>query len=226
MNKSLKQRSFLMLNESFSLLDYINIMQLKHQLLFLSSDDLMERYQEQDKYGLFLDTVNIMNFVDRGFLLFDPNVVERIENVIYQNRFLYQDEDFLRVTNDIICHLNSLGTYSQMKKNMIKEHYLDFHEQVRKLEFASEEDFLLAIGYDAVSYHMLVNNSFESMNECCFLSSINYFVGVFPEMFLEGELGVRAEYGIDAISKKRGFRRKPIRDFASVTRENFQKVIK
>jgi len=33
-------------------------------------------------YGLFLDTVNVMNSIDSAFLLFKDDVVKKIENII------------------------------------------------------------------------------------------------------------------------------------------------
>jgi len=210
--------------ERFDLIDYINIIYLKNQLLTLSSPEILEKYKEKEMYGLFLDTVNIMNYLDHGFLLISRDSAQKIETVIQNNRFRYQDSSYHAVCNDIILFLNTLKGYSDLSKNSIKQQYLLSHEETRKMQFATTDAFLEAISYDACCYHQLSQHDLENVNEVLFLSSVNYFVDTIPELFAQDDVENLVNNKLAQVSQKKGFRNRTLREFATVTSENFQKI--
>lgn len=197
---------------------------MKNQLLNLSFDDLFKKYQTEKMYGAFLDTVQVMRESDSGFFVFSPASIQKIEDLISYQRFLYIDKDLSFVANDITRYLNQLKATELHQINLQKEHYLDWHEEMRYLSFASEDDFLFTLSYDAVSYYKLQQNDFTDLLEVPFLSSVNYFVGFLPELFQEEKIASRACQQIDCIIGQKGFRKRSIRAYAEQTKENFQKV--
>ena len=83
------------MSNELELIDYINIIYLKNQLVCLPVEKLLEKYQKEDMYGLFLDTVSLMIEHDRGFFLFCPDGISKVEDIIQKYRFLYPDSDLL-----------------------------------------------------------------------------------------------------------------------------------
>lgn len=213
------------MSHELELIDYINIIYLKNQLVCLPVEKLLEKYQKEDMYGLFLDTVSLMIEHDRGFFLLCPDGISKVEDIIQKYRFLYPDSDFTLVTNHIICYLNSIRS-STMIKDIIKENYLDWHSRVRKIEFSQEEDFLYITSYDAVSHYKLLGNQLDEVEDVPFLSSLNYFIEVIPELFDEPILTERVSAKLLDISSQRGFRKRAVREFLKETVQNFQKVKK
>lgn len=210
----------------FDLNDHINVIYLKNYLLSLSSSQLLSAYCDKAKYGLFLDTVNIMNSLDNGFLLLDSDMISKIENVIFHQRFIYSDKDFTACCNEIIVFLNRMKNMSSVEKTLIQEHYLDYQEDVRFMAFPRTDDFKAAISYDAVGHYQLLHNNFSHMEEPFFLGSINYFIEQIPELFQNEDILTRSDMMIKFILEKKGFGRKMIRELASTTLDNFQKIKK
>lgn len=204
----------------------VNSIYLKNQLLNLSLHDLVKKYQTEKMYETFLDTILVMGDCDSGFFYFSPSSIIKIEEIIGRYRFFYSDKNLLSIVNDITYHFNRIKATEVYQKNLIKEHYLDWHEEIRCLCFKSEEDFLFMLGYDAVSYYSLQQNEFIDFREVPFLGSINYFVNFIPELFQDEKIASRAYAQIDCILGQKGFGRRNIRSYAEQVRENFQKVKK
>ena len=206
--------------------DLVNGIYLKNQLLSLSVDDLLKKYQTEKMYGAFLDTIQVMRESDSGFFHFSSSSITKIEEIIGHQRFLYPDKDLLLVANDITCYFNQMKVRDLYYNNLIKEHYLDWHEEMRCLDFASEDDFLFMLCYDAVSYYKLLQNDFTDFLEVPFLSSVNYFLDFIPELFENDKMVNRAYEQIDCILSQKSFRKRNARSYAELTKNNFQKVRK
>lgn len=216
-----------MFDESeLELIDYLNIIYLKNELLTLPTSKLLEKYQAEEMYGIFLDTVNIMNAVDSAFLLFSNQALKKIETVVDTYRFLYRSAEFNIVRNDIIRYLNTVSSCSRELKNIKKDCYLDYHQDLRKMSFMTEDDFLYAVSYDAVSLYKLQDRNLQDMDDTCFLGSINYFIEVIPELFYEKDIQEVAQSKIEEISRRRGYRNRVVREFSQETMNHFQKIKK
>ena len=80
--------------------------------------------------------------------------------------------------------------------------------------------------YDAVSHYKLLGNQLDEVEDVPFLSSLNYFIEVIPELFDEPILTERVSAKLLDISSQRGFRKRAVREFLKETVQNFQKVKK
>lgn len=108
----------------------------------------------------------------------------------------------------------------------MKESYLDYHEDVRRMSFATEDDFLYAISYDAVTLYYLENHSLQNVEEGCFISSLHYFVETVPELFEKREYAYQAEAKLTEMSHQKGYRKRVVREAAKDALDYFQKIKK
>lgn len=213
------------MEEEYTLNDFENVLCLKNQLISVSRKELMDVYQNYDNYLCFLDTIAVMSDIDSAFLLLNPCFIDTIEDVIQIHRFNTNDSQVRDAINSIIGYLNRLKSYNESYKNHLKEHYLDYHEQVRLAEFVSEEDFLSSLSYDAVVYVALKYGNMDIIsNDTLFLSSLNYFIEAIPEVFQDP---VFLDNTINYLSKiekcGRPFFNK-VHRYCVSTKRNFQKI--
>lgn len=171
--------------------DFLNIMYLECQLVNATLEEFISEYQTKDMYALLIDTLNIMMDVDSGFFLLDSKFIERIEKVIYEERFKYKEKDFVDATNNVIVNLNKRKSYSKELKEQILNSYMAYHEELRKLNFDDYQDLIYALGCDAIIYDCLRQEKIESdleIKDEYFFGTINYLLNTIPEVYQDSNL--------------------------------------
>lgn len=140
------------MNEKYSLDDFYNVLLLRNHLEFLSVKQLEDLYQDTTNFLVFLDTIAVFSEIDSAFLLFKDEYISKIERIISINRFKSNDSDIKEIINSIIIFLNQIKCYDTSYKNILKNNYLAYQEDCRKVEMDSEQILLESLGYDAVAY--------------------------------------------------------------------------
>ena len=140
------------MNEKYSLDDFYSVLLLRNHLEFLSVKQLEDLYQNTTNFLVFLDTIAVFSEIDSAFLLFKDEYISKIERIISINRFKSNDSDIKEIINSIIIFLNQIKCYDTSYKNILKNNYLAYQEDCRKVEMDSEQILLESLGYDAVAY--------------------------------------------------------------------------
>lgn len=204
--------------------DFINVLCLKNQLLNVDEEKLMEVYQDYNNYMTFLDSVVVLTQIDSAFLLYKDMFSKKIEQIIGIHRYNTKDSNVRAVINDIIGYLNSIKTYSPNYRNLLKDSYKSYHENVRKTYFKNSDELLYSMGYDAVVYAAITEDDMNLINQDdMFLSSINYLLETIPSIFDDPKVRERTLKKIDKLEKWAPFN-KEIRKYSRVTKANYQKI--
>lgn len=214
--------------DEYSLLDFENVLCLKNQLALVPIETLLDVYSDSENFILFIDSVHVLIETDSAFLLFNEKMCEKISTIISAKRFEFKDKDVVNVINFIIKHLNTIHDYDSSYKNLLKNGYLAYQEECRKVEMEDTEVFLESMAHDAVVYSVLKEGNLEKI-ECdeFFLASVNYIIATMPEFFDDRNVCERLCKKFDEASYKKGFfRNRKLRLFAKETKERFVKIKK
>ena len=214
------------MNEKYSLDDFYNVLLLRNHLEFLSVKQLEDLYQNTTNFLVFLDTIAVFSEIDSAFLLFKDEYISKIERIISINRFKSNDSDIKEIINSIIIFLNQIKCYDTSYKNILKNNYLAYQEDCRKVEMDYEQILLESLGYDAVAYKAIVENNLELIKDAddYFLASINYFIEVIPELFKNNEIKQLVIDSIEKLAKKGWPFNRTNREFSNETKANLQKL--
>ncbi|MCI8569276.1 MAG: hypothetical protein HFJ11_04740 [Bacilli bacterium] len=214
------------MNEKYSLDDFYNVLLLRNHLEFLSVKQLEDLYQDTTNFLVFLDTIAVFSEIDSAFLLFKDEYISKIERIISINRFKSNDSDIKEIINSIIIFLNQIKCYDTSYKNILKNNYLAYQEDCRKVEMDSEQILLESLGYDAVAYKAIVESNLELIKDAddYFLASINYFIEVIPELFKNNEIKQLVIDSIEKLAKKGWPFNRTNREFSNETKANLQKL--
>ena len=214
------------MNEKYSLDDFYNVLLLRNHLEFLSVKQLEDLYQDTTNFLVFLDTIAVFSEIDSAFLLFKDEYISKIERIISINRFKSNDSDIKEIINSIIIFLNQIKCYDTTYKNILKNNYLAYQEDCRKVEMDSEQILLESLGYDAVAYKAIVESNLELIKDAddYFLASINYFIEVIPELFKNNEIKQLVIDSIEKLAKKGWPFNRTNREFSNETKANLQKL--
>ncbi len=214
------------MNEKYSLDDFYNVLLLRNHLEFLSVKQLEDLYQDTTNFLVFLDTIAVFSEIDSAFLLFKDEYISKIERIISINRFKSNDSDIKEIINSIIIFLNQIKCYDTSYKNILKNNYLVYQEDCRKVEMDSEQILLESLGYDAVAYKAIVESNLELIKDAddYFLASINYFIEVIPELFKNNEIKQLVIDSIEKLAKKGWPFNRTNREFSNETKANLQKL--
>ncbi len=214
------------MNEKYSLDDFYNVLLLRNHLEFFSVKQLEDLYQDTTNFLVFLDTIAVFSEIDSAFLLFKDEYISKIERIISINRFKSNDSDIKEIINSIIIFLNQIKCYDTSYKNILKNNYLAYQEDCRKVEMDSEQILLESLGYDAVAYKAIVESNLELIKDAddYFLASINYFIEVIPELFKNNEIKQLVIDSIEKLAKKGWPFNRTNREFSNETKANLQKL--
>ena len=209
----------------YSLEDFHKVLCLRNQLIYLSLPSLLKIYENYENYLFFLDCICHLISMDGAFLLFSPILIEKIESLLQIHRFDIESCEIKEGINEIIRYLNKLKSCDDFSKDLLKETYVTYQEETRGIHFRGEEQFFNCLGYDAVVYMALTEDKMDIIEEdSMFLSSINHFTRVIPELFSDEEIKERAMQKITEIENTKWPYPRKIRNYSKETKNNFQKI--
>ena len=212
---------------NYSVDDYINLLALKNQLINAKLSVLMEDYEKDYLlYLQFLESVYMLSDTDSGFLLFSEDAKEKIYSIIDIHR-IDDDKEISECVNEIIGALNSMNGYTPEMKKLMKEQYLAYQEEIRKVHILNGDTLVQLMAYDALCLSSLNTDGelqLKENEEYSFLSSLNYLIETCPELFNDPDIKKNADKAIDIIMKKGGFFNFKGRKYTRKTKDNFQKI--
>lgn len=211
----------------YSIEDFAEVLLLKKQLVKDPLTFMVDQCQDKTKYHQFLMSTKVLLDLDSGFLLQSPDLIEKLETILYSQRFEFKDPRINSRINEILLVLNEIKNYSDTKINFILEHYLLYHEDIRMLCFETQNDFLEALTFDSIAYQALNKNLSQTIiEEDLFLSSTNYFIETIPEIYDDVLIREQTERKIRECENKKGLWNRQLRKYAEDTNLNFQKIKK
>lgn len=210
----------------YSLDDFENVICLKNQLLSVPIETLLETYQDYENFITFLDSICVLSDMDSAFLLFDSGCIEKIEAIIQKYRFQYKDPTVVKTINEIIVYLNGVKSLDSTKKDILKEGYLDYHEDCRKITMDDEETFMNSLAYDAVCYAALKDDHMDTIpDDNLFLASVNYLLEAVPQFFKDPDVANRLLTKLDVLEKKGWPFHRTTREYSKETKTYYKKFV-
>jgi len=210
----------------YDLNDFENVICLKNQLLSVPIETLLDVYSDYENFVTFLDSVSVLSNIDSAFLLFDSGCLEKIETIIQMMRFQYKDPVIIKAINEIILYLNGIKFLDSTKKDILKEGYLDYHEDCRKITMENEATFLDSLAYDAVCYAALKEGHMETISDDdLFLASVNYLLEAVPQFFRAPDVADRLLSKLGELEKKGWPFHKVTREYSKETKEYYKKFV-
>lgn len=173
----------------FSLVDFENLLIIKNQLITLGSEKLIELYNGVSAYTTFLNTVICLLGEESAFLYLDDSFIDKIYDVMQIHRFDISNNEAVDSINKITNCLNDIKYCSDDYRELIVSNYKEYQKSIRNIGFASNQDFLYSLSFDAVVYlglKGLVEIPFD--DNLLVLSSINYMINSFSEAFKDVEM--------------------------------------
>lgn len=209
----------------YNLEDKKNIIYLKNQLINAKLESLKEIYSKEDDYGFFLDTLNIALDAEPVFFIIDESILRKAEDVLHHKRFDYKIQEFNSVINEIIGRINAIKATPESIKNVHRRQYSIWQQKVRETSFASQEDFLQGIAYDAIVMEKLYQGEIGEVDPIYFFSSTTYLAKVLPEFYQEDEERINlTTERLELHANKRWIWNWAERSFAKSAIKNLQKV--
>ena len=156
----------------------------------------MKDYEENYLlYLQFLESVYMLLETDSGFLLFSEEAKEKIYSIIDIHRF-DDDKEISECVNEIIGALNTMNGYTPEMKKLMKEQYLAYQEEIRKVHILNGDTLVQLMAYDALCLSSLNTDGelqLKENEEYSFLSSLNYLVETCPELFNDPDIKKNAD---------------------------------
>lgn len=182
--------------------EFENIMIFKNQLINLEKKELIQLYTDVSNYALFINTIIILINEENTLFLLDDNYIDKIYAILDIHRYDLNDNEVFNIVNDIIDALNKIKGIEN-KEEYVKE-YVKFQEGLRGYKFKEADDFLYALTYDAVVVAGLKDKSIPIQYDDLFLSSINYFLNIYPEYFEDSVILKSVRVRLEEITMRKG----------------------
>ena len=209
--------------------DFYNSLMIKNQLLSVDLETLKNEYKDMEKYYQFVDIISVISAIDSCFFMLDNSLIERAESIIGVNRFNVTDVHVHRVINSIIDYFNEIKSLNKGIKNSLLFQYLSYHEDCRKTKINDERRLGEHLIYDGIALRAICEDEMDRIkdkDDNFFLSSINYFIDVVPEIFEDEDIRGRVDNKLlDIRNRNKGLFNK-IRIKEKETATNLLKTVK
>lgn len=154
---------------------------LKNQLAYANEEQLLEIINTKEAYSNFLYSILLLLEVEQLFIGSFPSIISNIFNIIKQRRFEYKiSGELKKAENDIIVFLNKVNLADN---DYIKQNYLFYQGIDRNCCIDSSQQLLYLIALDIRVIEMLENDLESKISKAEFISSTNYLMKRFPELY-------------------------------------------
>ena len=184
--------------------EFENIMIFKNQLINLDKKEIIKVYQDVSNYALFLNTIIMLINNENVLFLLDDNYLDKVYSILDIHRYDLNDSDVFDTVNDIIDALNIIKTIKS-KEEYVRE-YVKYQENLRGFKFKEPDDFLYALSYDAVVIAGLRDNNIPIQYDDLFISSIRYFINIYPDYFDDYEILDNVYQKLEEINSRKGIK--------------------
>ena len=216
--------------EENNAIDFVNLINLKGQLINFDERKLIDLYTEDYySYVVFLNAVGLLINNELAFLFLNDDYIEKISAVVHLHRFSTDDSEVKDLVNQIIVAINQIKKMSEEEKFNLKYEYLLDQENMRCTSFRTEEDFLYSLNFDSFLAHILKNDETELLSQCdndYTLMSLYYAMALCPEFFDDPTVEKNTIEKLDSMAGKFGRRRARIGIYADDLVKKIHKVLK
>lgn len=210
--------------------EFFQIIVAKSLLINSDADRLIEMCKDKEVFLDFISYIDCLLDYEPTFFLFDEitdyKIKDKILSLISNYRFTHKEKENVELYNSVIGKINEIyygNNYSDDKKQTYMEQYFLFQMESRKAIYENIDDMFYAMSYDVTLYSYLINNDSRIMNiydSDSILSSINYFMYCFPELFTNQGVNSRSEELLNTVITKSKILSKT-RKHAIDTKNNF-----
>ena len=184
-------------------ISFENLLILKNQLITLSTQKLLDIYENLSNYIKFIDSVICMLQEESAFLFLNEDYIKKIQSVLQAHRFDIDDKEIINTINEITICLNDITCSSDNYRNMLVSSYFEYNKDVRDVNFATMDDFIYMLSYDGIVYLTLKGAVDYSIDDGLLsLSSINYIMSVYPQCFEDININKNTQKKLDEIFNK------------------------
>lgn len=211
----------------YSIQDFANVLRIRNQIAFLDRNVLLDLYKDPDNYIVFLDTFVVLTNIDSGFLLFSPDFVSRIQDVVELNRFTFKDPIIHDGINSIITYLNEIKGQSESYLSRMRVQYASFQEDIRGVSFPSNQALVRSLAYDPFVLDGLLDSNIDDLAEDkLFLASINSFLELIPELFEDSTIDELVRKKMEVIGNRTKFYQRDVKRLLKTTSNHYENVLK
>ena len=167
--------------------DFMDVLELRSDLVYCTADELKEAFIEDDAYIGFIKILYQLIDIDNGgFAILDEEITNTISTLINYKRFDIREKDpeTYNLINEIIIKLNDLNALPEDAKQEFINNYVINQEENRNLEFTYTYEILDSMGVDSFIIDYLEGEDLpEDIPDYYLIGSIVYLNNSMPGLF-------------------------------------------
>ena len=194
--------------------DFMDILELRSDLLFADEEDLKKAFSNDEKFIELIKVVyNLVDIDNCGFAILDDEITNTIYKLINIRRHEIRktNPETFRLINDIIIKLNEVYFKTEKEKDKLRIDYLINQANIRKISFYNLGTIIDSMGVDGIVLDYINGDELEEdiPNELI-IGSIVYLNSSMPELFELDEVKERIEPLINEIEKSKTVSQKKV----------------
>jgi len=167
--------------------DFMNVLELRSDLVYCSFDDLKEAFQDDDVYINVMHTLYQLIDIDNGgFAIIDNEITEKIYKLLNFKRYEIKNKnkETYNLINDTILKLNEVNALSDDVKIEFIDNYAVNQEENRGLEFRYKYELLDSMAIDSFIIDYLEGEEMpDDIPDYYIIGSIVYLNNTMPGLF-------------------------------------------
>ena len=167
--------------------DFMNVLELRSDLVYCSFDDLKEAFQDDDVYINVMHTLYQLIDIDNGgFAIIDNEITEKIYKLLNFKRYEIKNKnkETYNLINDTILKLNEVNALSDEVKTEFIDNYAVNQEENRGLEFRYKYELLDSMAIDSFIIDYLEGEEMpDDIPDYYIIGSIVYLNNTMPGLF-------------------------------------------
>lgn len=167
--------------------DFMNVLELRSDLVYCSFDDLKEAFQDDDVYINVMHTLYQLIDIDNGgFAILDKEITEKIYKLLNLKRYEIKSKskETYNLINDTILKLNEVNALSDDIKIEFIDNYAVNQEENRGLEFRYKYELLDSMAIDSFIIDYLEGEEMpDDIPDYYIIGSIVYLNNTMPGLF-------------------------------------------
>ena len=175
--------------------DFIDILELRANLVYASIEELKEIYKDDNDYLHFLCTLyNLLDIDNCGFAILDGKITSKIYSLLSYKRFELKDTNkaAFNLINELIIELNQANALDEDSRYLFKKSYLANQEKNRCIEYEYYNELLDSMGVDSFVIEYLEGEEIpEEIPDVYIIGSLVYLNNIMPTLFQIDEVKER-----------------------------------
>lgn len=203
----------------------IDIIYFKGTLIELPTAELQEAFSKKEDYRMFLQALNSTLKQEPAFFLLSDKLIKRAEDILYEHRFTYKDEEIINLINEIIIGFNRLNNMDDKTKKDSLKVYEEEQSQKRGIFIRNRDELIFMTSHDTSVMHAMMVGKSVRWESYYFIGSTNYLVNTIPEFYIEYQaLTQQTIKNLEKITSNNSFPNLLIKPSAEKSIKNIQKI--